>query len=75
MLIMSPPLEISAAEPPSTVLRPLAWNERSHLQPMPGTSNLRVVSGPAEPKYVNVSITRPEVDRYIRMAQEVATAL
>jgi hypothetical protein len=75
MLIMSPPLEILAAEPPSTVLRPLLWHERSHLQPVRGTSDLRAVGEAADGDYRNVSITRAELDRYISTARELSNAL
>jgi hypothetical protein len=75
MLIMSPPLEILAARPPSTVLRPLLWHDRSHLQPVRGKSGLRAVGGSAEGDYWNVSITRAELDRYISTARELSNVL
>jgi len=74
MLIMSPPLEISAAEPPSQVPRPLPWQERSHLIPVTGTSNLRT-AGEKEPQYRDVGLTRAELDRYVEVAKGLSDAL
>lgn len=74
MLTLRPRLTFFAAQPPSSVPRPIQDEALEHLQPVAGTSDLRE-TGTTSPKYQNVSTSRPEIDRYIAFAKEVANSL
>lgn len=74
MLTLRPRITFFATQPPSSVPRPVEDERLEHLQPIPGTSDLRE-SGTSAAKYKDVSTSRAEVDRYIAFANEVSVSL
>jgi hypothetical protein len=65
-------IELWGKKPPSTVLRPIPYDEHAQLHPVPNTSNLGPVFASEPNRWEDVVILRADLDDYVASIRDLS---